>query len=85
MWTTDKLLKCDKSPRRGGKSPAHLPVTTPACGWLNTEFSRSKLLSLFLTTLYQQDIESGQEQVSLLVEVGVVTGGGVGVGRGMSI
>ena len=85
MWTTDKLLKCDKSPRRGGKSPAHLPVTTPACGWLNTEFSGSKLLSLFLTTLYQQDIESGQEQIILLVVTGVVTGSGVVVGRGMSI
>jgi hypothetical protein len=83
MWTTDKLLKCDKSPRRGGKSPARVPVTTPACGWLNTEFSRSKLLSLFLTTLYQQNVESGQEHVILLVGTGVVTGSGVGVCKGV--
>jgi ABC-type enterochelin transport system permease subunit len=31
-------------------------------------------MSLFLTTLYQQDIESGQEQLILLVVMGVVTG-----------
>ena len=49
-------------------------VTTPTCGLLNTAISRSKLLSLFLTTLYQQDIESGQEHVILLVVAGVVTG-----------
>jgi hypothetical protein len=41
-------------------------------------------MSLFLTTLYQQDIESGQEQIILFVVVGVVTGGVV-VGRDMSL
>jgi hypothetical protein len=45
--------------------------------------SRSKLLSLFLTTLYQQDIESGQEQLILLVVAGVVTGSGAGVCKGV--
>ena len=58
-------------------------VTTPTCGLLNTAISRLKLLSLFLTTLYQQDIESGQEQVILLVVAGVVTGIGKGGGTGM--
>jgi hypothetical protein len=61
-----------------------LPVTTPACGYPNTAISRLKLMSLFLTTLYQQDIESGQEQIILFVGVGVVTGGVV-VGRDMSL
>ena len=59
-----------------------LPVTTPACGYLNTAISRSKLLSLFLTTLYQQNVESGQEHVILLVGTGVVTGSGVGMCEG---
>jgi hypothetical protein len=62
-----------------------LPVTTPTNGLLNTAISGSKLLSLFLTTLYQQDIESGQEHVIFLVVAGVVTGSGVVVGKGMSI
>jgi ABC-type enterochelin transport system permease subunit len=35
---------------------------------------RLNQLPQFLTTLYQQDIESGQEQLILLVVVGVVTG-----------
>jgi len=60
-----------------------MPVTTPACGLLNNAISRSKLLSLFLTTLYQQNVESGQEQVILLVGTGVVTGSGVGVCEGV--
>jgi hypothetical protein len=29
---------------------------------------------MFLTTLYQQDVESGQETVILLVVAGVITG-----------
>jgi hypothetical protein len=33
-----------------------------------------KLLSLFLITLYEQNKESGQEQVILLAVAGVVTG-----------
>ena len=44
------------------------------------------LPSLFLTTLHQQDVESGQEQVIFLVVAGVVTGidkgGGTGMARG---
>jgi hypothetical protein len=60
-----------------------MPVTTPTCGLLITAISRSKLLSLFLTTLYQQNVESGQEHVILLVGTGVVTGSGVGVCKGV--
>ena len=60
-----------------------MPVTTPTCGLLITAISRSKLLSLFLTTLYQQNVESGQEHVILLVDTGVVTGSGVGVCKGV--
>ena len=45
--------------------------------------SRSKLLSLFLTTLYQQNVESSQEQVILLLVTGVVTGSGAGVCKGV--
>ncbi len=58
-------------------------VTTPTCGLLNTAISRLKLLSLFLTTLYQQNVESGQEHVILLVGTGVVTGNGMGVCKGV--
>jgi len=46
----------------------------PAFGYLNTATLRSKFRSLFLTTLYQQDVESGQEQLILLVVAGAVTG-----------
>ena len=60
-------------------------TTTPAPGQTTGNFLRLNYLSLFLTTLYQQDIESGQEHVILLVVAGVVTGSGVVVGRGMSI
>ena len=60
-----------------------MPVTTPFCGLLITAISRSKLLSLFLTTLNQQNVESGQEHVILLVGTGVVTGSGVGVCKGV--
>ena len=42
------------------------------------------LLSLFLTILYQQDIESGQEHAILLVVAGVVTGIGKGAGTGVA-
>ena len=42
-------------------------------------FLRLNQLFRFLTTLYQQDIESGQEQVILLVVAGVVTGMGTGM------
>ena len=38
---------------------------------------------MFLTTLYQQNVESGQEHVILLVGAGVVTGSGLGVGKGV--
>jgi hypothetical protein len=61
------------------------PVTSPAPGQAMEYILRLNQLPQFLTTLYQQDIESGQEQVSLLVEAWVVTGRGVRVGRGMSI
>jgi hypothetical protein len=60
-----------------------MPVTTPTYGLLITAISRSKLLSLFLTTLYQQNVESGQEHVILLIGTGVVTGSGVGVCKGV--
>jgi hypothetical protein len=53
-----------------------LPVTTPAPGQATGDILCLNLLYRFLTTLYQQDIESGQEQVILLVVVGVVTGSG---------
>ena len=53
-----------------------LPVTTPAPGQATGDILRLNLLYRFLTTLYQQDIESGQEQVILLVVAGVVTGSG---------
>ena len=53
-------------------------TTTPAPGQTTGNFLRLNYLSLFLTTLYQQDIESGQEQVILLVVVGVVTDSGGG-------
>lgn len=61
---------------------SRLPVTTPTCGYLNTAISRPKLLWPFLTTLYQQNVESGQEHVILLVGTGVVTGSGAGVCKG---
>ena len=48
----------------------------PTPGQDRGEFLRLNLPFLFLTTLYQQDIESGQEQVILLVVAGVVTGSG---------
>ena len=56
-----------------------MPVTTPTCGLLITAISRSKLLSLFLTTLYQQNVASGQEHGILLVGTGVVTDSGGGM------
>ena len=59
-------------------------TTTPAPGQTTGNFLRLNYLSLFLTTLYQQDIESGQEQVILLVVAGVVTGIGKGGGTGMA-
>lgn len=37
---------------------------------------------MFLTTLYQQNVESGQEHVILLVGTVVVTGSGAGVCKG---
>ena len=39
---------------------------------------------MFLTTLYILLVESGQEQVILLVVAGVVTGTGKGVGTDMA-
>jgi hypothetical protein len=51
-----------------------LPVTTPAPGQATGDILRLNLLYRFLTTIYQQDIESGQEQLILLVVAGVVTG-----------
>ncbi len=41
------------------------------------------MLFPFLTTLYQQNVESGQEHAILLVGAGVVTGSGVGVRKGV--
>ena len=54
-------------------------TTTPAPGQTTGNFLRLNYLSLFLTTLYQQDIESGQEHVILFVVAGVVTGTGIGL------
>ena len=52
----------------------YLSVTTPSGGQQNNAISRSNLLSLFLTTVYYQDIKSGREQVILLVVPRVVKG-----------